>query len=167
MYIGEKADAKQHGQSDSGYGPTCRYSVRMPETSWYTAYDVCEQNNQILTEITSLSEMYIMEDLLSDVDSLFFNPINVSVGLWIGGFMRTSNKEILMRDCKSMNSLSAIHKPEEKFTEEIVCLYYNRTAMKIYTDNCKKTKPFICERKEEDCYWVPTRIYRVSQSHRQ
>ncbi|XP_062599733.1 uncharacterized protein LOC134261307, partial [Saccostrea cucullata] len=90
--------------------------------------------------------MYILEELLSDMNRLFNDPvINVSVGFWIGGFVRASDKKILTPDCKSLNLLSAIDISKTEFTKEIVCLYYDRTAMKIHTDNCQKTIPFICE----------------------
>ncbi|XP_061192112.1 uncharacterized protein LOC133200308 [Saccostrea echinata] len=131
--------------------PKCRYSVHLPEASWHTAYDVCASSNRTLATITSLNEMYIIELVLEEVDALFEikSSFRKFTGVWIGAFMRSSNYESMLQNCKHLDSDIPV-KITGVSPSDISCLYYNLTEKTLVAEKCSKAKMFICERNDED-----------------
>ncbi|XP_061185519.1 uncharacterized protein LOC133193573 [Saccostrea echinata] len=131
--------------------PKCRYRVQLPVASWHTAYDACAKNNRTLVTITSLTEMYLMDLVLQEVDSLFVNSLSYShsTGVWIKAFLRSSNNESMLENCKSFDPQLPV-KIRDSGPNDMFCLYYNKTEQTFITDDCSEEKMFICESNDEE-----------------
>ncbi|XP_062606115.1 uncharacterized protein LOC134267928 isoform X2 [Saccostrea cucullata] len=131
--------------------PKCRYRVQLPVASWHTAYDACAENNRTLVTITSLTEMYLIDLVLQEVDELFLTPLiySHSTGVWIKAFLRSSTNESMLENCKSLDPQLPV-KISDAGPSDMVCLYYNRTEQNFITDDCSQEKMFICESNSEE-----------------
>ena len=66
-------------------------------------------------------------------------------GIWIEGFLRSSNNESMQQNCKSFDSDISIQVTKTQENVDIFCLYYNLTDGVLYTDICENPKAFLCE----------------------
>ncbi|XP_056007874.1 uncharacterized protein LOC125666362 isoform X2 [Ostrea edulis] len=139
--------------------PKCRYRVHLPEASWHTAYDACTGSDWTLAKISSLTEMYLIDLVLQEVNGLFDDPVvSDSTGVWVDAFLRSSNNESMSQDCKSLDPQLPVTVTRTG-PGDMLCIYYNRTAQTFLTDDCNTKKTFICESRSEalqDCMTVST-----------
>nr|XP_022310012.1 uncharacterized protein LOC111115536 [Crassostrea virginica] len=134
--------------------PQCRYRLHYPPTSWHTAYDVCGRENKTLARVSSLIELQFIEFVLINVGHFIDDPDkpfeHVTNGIWIEGFLRSSNNESMQQNCKSFDSDISIQVTKTQENVDIFCLYYNLTDGVLYTDICENPKAFLCESSTND-----------------
>ncbi|XP_034334724.2 uncharacterized protein [Magallana gigas] len=139
----------------------CGYRLYFTNVTWYTAYNICEEEKKMLVQLDS--DLHTFEAIFSHLITKLFERattlINGSnLGIWLGTFQRTSSNEIMDYHCKPLYMDPFLGQLQPR--EDILCIFYNFFTGKFQAENCDKQKSFLCKSyKDEktDCMMTSNR----------
>ncbi|XP_021358454.1 uncharacterized protein LOC110453704, partial [Mizuhopecten yessoensis] len=114
----------------------CLYKFYNDSLSWFDAKAVCEQDNLILAEITSTSQLTYLRNLMSNLSKIDAHPPS---SVWIGAYRANNEKARWQDGCDHVGDNTFVTGQSGD-----ACFLFDGNST-FASKPCNTSQPFLCQ----------------------